>query len=261
MGAWEGLVSGMAQVIQNERDGYELSLVPEGEAVFGERDDAPVPEHAKTAQFRESLPGFYLGTYPVTNAQYLRLVKETGHRAPNRAALGKPVWERRGFPEELADHPVTCVSWEDAVAYCEWAGMRLPTEWEWEKGARGCDGRAYPWGDVWDYRLCHWLWSSKDKRWVGAGTCDVWEHVAGQSCWGHIQMAGNVWEWCADADTGGLDVREERLWRPAGVTNRILRGGSWMDDDPGLFRCAFRGSGQVGLRASAYGFRCAKDLG
>jgi len=250
-------MSTLTPFTDNSTDGYEMILVPAGEAVFGSSADEPGAETDRQPQFRAHLPAYYLGKYPVTNRQYLQFVRETGHRPPEMSLFGKPVWEGCGFPEGLADHPVVCVTWDDAKTYCEWAALRLPTELEWEKGARGRDGRAFPWGNEWDPSKCRNALSATD-----VGTCAVSEYAQGCSPWGHSQMAGNVREWCAD----WLEERAyERyaagdLTPPATGEDRVVKGGSWLfDSAQGLFRCACRGSTKPSLTDAHYGFRCARD--
>ena len=90
---------------------------------------------------------FYIDRYEVTNRQYQAFVKVTGHNAPGG-------WNGTHYPEGQGDYPVTGMTWQDAKAYAEWAGKRLPTEMEWEKAARGADGRLYPWGNEWKPGAC-----------------------------------------------------------------------------------------------------------
>ena len=128
----------------NARDGSLMVYVPAGEFAMGDGQYNHCPQRAV------HLSAYWIGVHAVTNAQYLRFVEATGHRAPNRADYGSPLWKGRSFPPEQAGHPVVCVSWDDARAYAEWAGCGLPTEAQWEKAARGPRGLIYPWGDGWD---------------------------------------------------------------------------------------------------------------
>jgi formylglycine-generating enzyme required for sulfatase activity len=199
------------------------------------------------------LPAYYLAVHPVTTTQYAQFVKETGHRWPEDYK-GKPLWEG-SVPLGWSDHPITHVTWDDAHAYCRWAGLRLPSELEWEKGARGVDGRKYPWGDEWDPNKCL---NGKTKV-FGEITWGVWGYPQGASPWGLMQMSGNVWEWCADwyDDKAYNRYRQGDLTSPASGTARVLRGGSWRDDDPGRFRASLRIRDHPINRGDYNGFRCA----
>jgi formylglycine-generating enzyme required for sulfatase activity len=179
---------------------------------------------------------FRIDKYPVTNVQYRRFVEATNHSPPGR-------WVGGACPAEKALHPVVYVSWDDAVAYAEWAGKRLSTEEEWEKAARGTDGREYPWGDWKEGRCNTWEVGIHDTIPVGRYS------PRGDSPYGCADMAGNVWEWTASS------------WEP-GSSRRVVRGGSW-GDNRDFARCATRRwSGPVTsvLSGGDVGFRCVSPV-
>ena len=169
----------------------EMILIPAGEFLMGS-DPSKDKQAQKNEQpqHRLSLSDYYIAKTPVTNAQYEAFVKATGHRQPNHWGNGQP-------PKDEADHPVVYVYWKDAVAYCRWLAeatgkpYRLPTEAEWEKAARGPDGRIYPWGNEWDSKRCNTAEGGKRS------TTPVGAYPAGASPYGVLDMAGNVWEYCA----------------------------------------------------------------
>jgi formylglycine-generating enzyme required for sulfatase activity len=213
-------------------------------------------------QHRLYLPAFRLARAPVTVAQFAVFVRASGFRTDAEAERAERCWERpHGLPgRELvgeAGHPVTCVSWYDAQAFCRWVGVRLPTEAEWEKAARGADGRVYPWGDTSpDRERCNY------GNWLG-DTVPVRGYPMGSSPCGALQMAGNVWEWTASLwgslQEGNyrypydLSDGREASDAPESVM-RIVRGGSFRDD-PSRMRCAYRDWRYPFYRSEAIGFR------
>jgi formylglycine-generating enzyme required for sulfatase activity len=247
-------VSGGA--FRNPADGYQLVLIPEGKAIFGSPEDDPLADWDGRPQFEAELPAYYIGPYCVTNAQYLHFVEATGHRPPDRSEWGEPVWRGREFPDEMADHPVVCVSWADAAAYCTWAGLRLPTRLEWERGARGDEGWIYPWGNEWSPTRCR----HSDNRGQET-TCPVWAYPAGVSPWGLYNMPGNVWEWCEDWYEEGSYGRWAAgdLTLPATGSTKVVAGASWNNDDPRNFRAANYHFYAPDYLIVLRGFRCARD--
>jgi formylglycine-generating enzyme required for sulfatase activity len=286
--------------------------VPAGEFLYGDEKK------------KVELPEFWIDKTPVTNAEFARFVAATGHEPPEH-------WKGKTPPKEIADHPVIYVSWHDAVAYAEWAGKRLPTEQEWEKAARGTDGREYPWGDQEPTpELCNfgqeeaipaWLRILREEEleelileeipaeevvaeaevleaeaapgqgeaipaWLRilreeeleepileeipaeevvaeaevpeaeaapveeliplgneGGTTPVGKYSPrGDSPYGCVDMAGNVWEWTAS------DYHER--WK-------VLRGGSWYHE-PSLVRCAYRYGNYPDIQDNDVGFRCVR---
>ena len=238
-------------LIRNAIDGSLLALIPEGDFIAGGE-----LFHEGHGKFRAHLPAFFMALHCVTNAQYRRFMDATGHRPPNGV---KPLRRRPKFASEDAEHPVVGVGWADAQAYCEWAGVRLPTELEWEKAARGVDGREYPWGEDWEgERRCR-----NDGERGKETTCGVWDYPEGCSPWGLYNMSGNVWEWCADwYDEEAYDrYKGGDLTPPSPGSRRVLRGCSWSGSFLIAFRCVHRGSHDPkGRGYHDEGFRVAKTI-
>jgi formylglycine-generating enzyme required for sulfatase activity len=206
-----------------------MVLVPAGEFIMGFDQGAP----DERPQRKVFLDAFYIDRYEVTNEEYQRVV-------PTHT-----------FPKGKERFPVTGVSWEQARAYAEAVGKRLPREAEWEKAARGTDGREYPWGMRFDANLCN----TADKK--NLGPEEVGSYRAGASPYGCMDMAGNVQEWTADwynAYEGNTDIQKDY-----GQVFRVLRGGSYLTDQY-TARCARRQYDRSQSAKEDYGFRCAKDV-
>lgn len=196
---------------------------------------------------RVTLDPFYLDETEVTNADYAAFAKATRHRTPYH-------WRKGALPEGKERLPVVNVSWDDATAFCEWRGRRLPTEAEWERAARGnADGALYPWGDR-DPKPA-------DARFNADAPLPVCSKT--KNYYGLCDMTGNVWEWVSDwyGRTYYSEAPPANPTGPATGLYRVLRGGSWFDQ-PGLFlMVSYRSWARPGERSATIGFRCAKDFG
>jgi formylglycine-generating enzyme required for sulfatase activity len=220
-----------------------MVLIPAGEFKMGSNDPSAEPDEKPSHPV--SLDAYWIYKTPVTVAQYKNFCDASpGCRMPE-----KPRW---GWKNE---HPMVNVTYAEAAAYCKWAGGRLPTEAEWEKAARGKDGRVYPWGNAFDRNL---LWSSK----AGIGdvelTAPVGVYASGASPYGALDMAGNVWQWTSDWYQGDYyqNAPDSNPLGPDTGDLKVLRGGSWADVDPKTFRTSHRFSFKPDERDDALGFRC-----
>jgi formylglycine-generating enzyme required for sulfatase activity len=183
--------SGQPKQIVNRTDGSVLVLIPAGKFLAG----GPRPEEGGAAPFPVTLPAYYIGLCEVTNAQFKRFIDATGSKQPDQSWAVESVWKGRDFAPAMADHPVLGVSWSAARDYRRWAGLRLPVELEWEKAARGTDGREYPWGNAFDDSRYHGR-PIAERR---ITTSPVTSHAGGRSPYGLYHMVGNAAEWCEDA--------------------------------------------------------------
>lgn len=215
-----------------------MVYVPGGDFVFGSSEG----KEDESPQQTIHVDGFNIDIRPVACAEYARFVEATGHKPPRD-------WKDGQIPSGKENHPVVWVSWDDAAAYAKWAGKRLPKEIEWEKAARGTDGRKYPWGDTFDGGKCN----SREANLKM--TSPVGQFPEGASPYGVLDMAGNVWEWTTDwyeAYRGSV-YKLDRF----GTTYRVLRGGSWFDGADAVCTTT-RNSAKPGFTFSTIGFRCAK---
>ncbi len=211
--------------VRQGRAADEMVQVPAGEFTMGVTMEqiktivrkvggAEKDQENATPVRKINLPAFSIDKYEVTNGQYKKFMDAAKHPAPE-------FWEGGALPAGKEKHPVTGVMWNDAVAYCKWAGKRLPTEEEWEKAARGTDGRIFPWGNKWKRKVAHTAERNKFD------TMAVGKYPKGASPYGALDMAGNVAEWTASAykPYPGTTVQNEFF----GDNRNVVRGGSWDD--------------------------------
>ena len=254
--------------------------IPAGEFIIGsntktyrQAGDDEFPQHSL------DISDFFLMRYPVTNAQYTQFVQATGHRVPL-------YWKVGTFEPAKPEMPVVGVSFADALAFCRWAReqtnlpVRLPTESEWEKAARGTDGRLYPWGNQWEAKRCN----SMEAK-LGAPTPIGQFSPQGDSPYGVADMAGNVQEWClsyfdvypydpTDGREALLDANivasmfpklyetgcvANPMMNEASIGKQTIRGGSWRQSKH-EGRCAYRSWAAPMHRSDDTGFRCAYEL-
>ena len=235
----------------------DMILIPAGELLMG--SDPQKDQYAQNDEQPQGilyLPAYYLAKTPVTNGQYRAFVTATGYRS------GGPLRSHR-LPEDKEDQPVVEIPWYRAEAYCQWLSevtgraYSLPSEAEWEKGARGTDGRIYPWGDEWDPKRCN------SRQGGSLDTTSVKAYPDGASPYGILDLAGNISEWTriiwGQYPSIAQDGRErlESLNSFSRVTvlgPPVRRGGSFYEHGRNV-RCAVRHKGSGGRRDWSIGFR------
>jgi formylglycine-generating enzyme required for sulfatase activity len=207
------------------KDGAPMVLVPAGKFLYGDNKE------------RRSLPAFYMDKFEVTTKRYAAFLQSAGRIQPTD-------WPKQVAAADSGDRPVVQVTWLDADAYCRQYGRRLPTEEEWEKAARGTDGRTFPWGNGEPTnRHANYGKDLKFSDPYSERLTAVGHHDAGKSPYGLYDMAGNVWEW-----TSSDDVKERK----------VVKGGSWFSRSSDV-RSAFREGIHPAKRDDSGGFRCAQD--
>jgi len=234
------------ETLEHPRDGSPMVLVPAGPFLMGLPENDLLAEDHEKPQRTVEMPAFWIDVYPVTNARFARFLGAGGydeHRwwlaegwewKQRTRARSPNMWGEAGW--DAPEQPVAGVSWYEADAYARWAGRRLPTDAEWEKAARGTDGRRYPWGDDWPGPAL-----ANFNLYVGR-TSPVGLYPAGVSPYGCHDMAGNVNNWCADwywPDFGRFCVGQNKLCNPwlddrlrlalrlAQITDKVDRGGGY----------------------------------
>ncbi len=211
--------------------------------------------------------GYSIAKYPITNAQFAKFIEADGYSQKKWwteagwSQREKDKWTQPRYWTDAkwngAEQPVVAVSWYEAVAFCLWLSdtteekIMLPTEDQWQYAAQGDDGRAYPWGNDWDCKRCN----NSVKPCDSNATTPVRQYEGnGDSPFGVVDMAGNVWEWClTDYEDKTNDVNS-----PA--NRRVLRGGSWLNVNNGFFRCGIRGRGDPILWNNGIGFRVSRFI-
>ena len=236
-----GTTTKQAQVVLRETDnanGWQRWLVREQ------------PQH------KVELSEYFIGKYPVTNREYQAFVRDAKHNPPHG-------WDGDQFPVDKGSHPVVNISWDDSIAYCKWLSektkkdYRLPTEAEWEKAARGEDGRIYPWGDEFNPQKAN----ARESK-IGS-TSDVGKFSPqGDSPYGCADMVGNVWEWCNDwFHENEYEQRQGTVVKnPQGRKDgryRVMRGGSFSESLWDATRCSSRNRIEPSKSGNVGGFRVA----
>ena len=226
-----------------------MVYVPEGYFQMGQSSSKSEDQKPMHFVFTSS---YFIDKYEVSNAEYTKFLDAVEHVKPK-------YWDDERFNQP--DQPVVGVSWFDAMAYSRWKGRRLPTEAEWEKAARGNDGRLYPWGEKWTKGEKLYfvnVYGMEDRY---EFTAPVNYYAAGASPFGALNMAGNVWEWC-------LDWYDKDYYRispeldpegPEAKQVKVLRGGSWINDIDGV-QVTQRARNLPETQNKIYGFRTVLPL-
>jgi formylglycine-generating enzyme required for sulfatase activity len=212
-----------------------MVLIPAGDFLLGTGGNSSAGDADEMPQESLFLPDYYIDKYPVTNRQFYEFVLSAGYKPEGN-------WDKY-YSQVTADDPVRAVTWNDANAYAKWAHKRLPTEAEWEKAARGADGRTYPWGEAWSSDLL-----PREENLARVMTASGTE-----SPYGVMGLVGVVWQWTASAYTSSYPFNPA-----ANGEKRVLRGGAF-SNGRNIVRCANRYAEAPNVPLNTFGFRCVKD--
>lgn len=241
-------VQELREVLMTSPEAKSQNMVPIKKGYFlrGSSADDLSARPEETPQTQVFLDAYAIDQTPVTAADYQLYLNATGTKAD-------PQWHKFNDPKNAPLKPAVYITWTEAQAYATWAGKRLPTEAEWEKAARGADGRKYPWGDDEPTR--------KRACFDGQSPCEVGAHPFGNSPLGVHEMAGNVFEWVQDWFDPDYykNAPTHNPSGPAHGSKKVLRGGSFAHGLVSL-RCAARGRYEPDERRANHGFRCAWSL-
>jgi formylglycine-generating enzyme required for sulfatase activity len=247
-------------------DNAPMQFVSAGDFKMGSDDSDKGALSNEKPQHTVYLDAFWMDKFEVTNALYKKCV-DAGKCS--RLSETKSYTRSAYFGDAQFDnYPVIYVTWDQARTYCEWAGKRLPTEAEWEKAARGTDGRIYPWGNTWDVRTTRRLNFSDKNDPTGpsdteaddgyADTAPVGTYPNGASPYGIMDLSGNVWEWVSDWYASYSSGTQRNPTGPSSGQYRVLRGGAWLYVGSSA-RAALRGYDTPTHFNRDVGFRCARS--